>query len=236
MINIYPAIDLIDGKAVRLASGDYARKTEYSTVPAETAKNFVADGANYIHIVDLDGAKAGQPANLEVIKSISSAVEVPLQIGGGIRSAESAKKLLEYADRVIIGTVAITRPEILEELIREFSNGKIIVSIDYKDGNPAINGWTKSVLLDTKILQDRLYEAGVKIVIVTDSEKDGLMAGPNLQLIKQWVGKGFEVICAGGVTSLKDIKDLEKTGADGVIIGKALYEGRIDLKEAINAG
>lgn len=232
---IYPAIDLIDGKAVRLEKGDYAKKTEYSSEPAEVAKAFADAGARYIHIVDLDGAKAKRPVNLEAIKAIAKAVRVPLQVGGGIRNLESAESLLEYAERIIIGTVAITEPETLQEMLEKFGPDRIVVSIDYKDGKPAINGWLEEVELTTEALQTRLKGLGIRVGIVTDTALDGLMGGPNTSMMKQWKKAGFEVICAGGVSSKENIKELNAAGIDGAIIGKALYEGNISLREALDA-
>ncbi len=235
-MKIFPAIDLINGKAVRLEKGDYGKMTKYSDNPVDVAKQYASDGAEYIHIVDLDGAKAKKPVNLSVVKDISKAVDLPVQVGGGVRSAETAGRLLEYADRVIIGTVAITRPQILKELVKKFGAKKIIVSVDYKDGAPAVNGWLEKISLDTQTLQNRLSDAGVKTVIVTDTNKDGLLRGPNLELMKEWKKADFEIICAGGISSTEDIKDLKAIGASGAIIGKALYEGKITLKEVLNAG
>lgn len=232
---VYPAIDLIDGKAVRLERGDYSKKTEYSSNPKEVAQNFLAAGARYIHIVDLDGAKAKKPVNLETIKIISESVDVPIQVGGGIRNIASAEALLAYADRIILGTVAITEPETLKEMIDKFGPEKIVVSVDYKGNKPAINGWLEEVELTTGVLQARLDRMGVRLVIVTDTALDGLMGGPNLELMKQWKKAGFEVICAGGVSSVADIEQLKKADIDGAIIGKGLYEGKITLKEALDA-
>lgn len=233
---IYPAIDLIDGNAVRLEKGDYDKKTEYSDDPISVARQFQTDGAEYMHIVDLDGAKAKQPRNLSAIKAISEAVKVPIQVGGGIRSIESAKQLLKYVDRVIIGTVAVTEPQILKELVDKFGPEKIVVSIDYKDGSPAVNGWLETTKLTTGELQDRMLGLGVNTVIVTDVSKDGLLSGPNIDLMKEWKHAGLTVICAGGVTTKQDVADLVSADIDGAIIGKALYENKITLKEAINAG
>ncbi|HEX5456282.1 MAG TPA: 1-(5-phosphoribosyl)-5-[(5-phosphoribosylamino)methylideneamino]imidazole-4-carboxamide isomerase [Candidatus Saccharimonadales bacterium] len=235
-MRIYPAIDLIDGKAVRLERGDYAKKTEYSTEPAEVAKDFAAEGAEYIHVVDLDGAKAKKAVNLEAVRAICESVDIPIQVGGGIRSAESAKVLLDYADRIIIGTVAITEPETLKGMLDKFGPERVVVSVDYKAGKPAVNGWLEEVELTTEALQARLSGLGIRVVIVTDTALDGLMGGPNVLLMKQWSEAGFEVICAGGVASRQDVKELKDAGIDGAIIGKALYEGKIGLKEAIDAG
>lgn len=234
-MRIYPAIDLIDGQVVRLSEGDYSRKTDYSDQPAEIARQFESEGAEYIHIVDLDGAKAKQTVNLSAVKSIATAVKIPLQVGGGVRSIESAEKLLQYVDRVIVGTISLTNPEILQDMLNKFGAGKIIVSVDYKNGLAAVNGWLETADLTTTALQARLKAAGVKTVIVTDVNKDGLLQGPNVELVKDWKVAGFEVICAGGVTTVEDIKELKSAGIDGAIIGKALYEDKITLKEALDA-
>lgn len=235
-MKIFPAIDLIGGKAVRLEKGDYTKKTEYSDDPAEVAKEFKQAGAAYIHIVDLDGAKAKQPVNTDVIKRIAKTSGISLQVGGGIRSLDSAAEILKYADRVIIGTIAITKPQILKELLNKFGPQKVIVSVDYKNDKPAVNGWLETAELTTGQLKERMLSLGVKTIIVTDTDKDGLLAGPNIKLMKDWKQAGFEIICAGGVSSLNDIRQLKAAGIDGAIIGKALYESKIDLKEAINAG
>lgn len=235
MMSIYPAIDLINGRAVRLEQGDYGKMTQYSDDPVEVARQFAEDGAEYIHMIDLDGAKAKRPLNSDMIKRVSKAVDIPLQVGGGIRSVETAGELLEYADRVIIGTIAIAEPETLKKLIKEFGAEKIVVSVDYKAGLPAVNGWLEKVSLDTGKLQSRLLKSGVKTAIITDGDKDGLLSGPNLELMGEWKRSGLEIICAGGVTSVKDIAELAEALIDGAIIGKALYEGKISLKQALEA-
>lgn len=233
---IYPAIDLIDGRAVRLDRGDYDKKTEYSNDPTEVARQFAKAGAEYIHIIDLDGAKEKRPMNLLSVEEISKSVDLPIQVGGGIRSEESAAQLLQYAERVILGTVALTEPELLKKLLRRFGPKRIVVSVDYKKGKPAMNGWLESFSADTKTLQKDLHGAGVKLVIITDTERDGLMQGPNIELTKKWLRTDFEIICAGGVSSVDDIENLKNAGAAGAVIGKALYEKRIKLEEAVDAG
>lgn len=234
-MTIYPAIDLISARAVRLEKGDYTKKTEYSDNPVEVAQRFEAAGARYIHIVDLDGAKAKKPVNTEVVRAISEAVNIPIQVGGGLRSLEAAGELLRFVDRVIIGTVAISEPQILKQLVEKFTATRIIVSVDYKNGSPAVNGWLETTSLKTDDLQSRLKNQGVETVIVTDTDKDGLMRGPNIELMRQWRQAGFEIICAGGVTTADDINALKAAGIDGAIIGKALYEAKITLKEALDA-
>ncbi len=233
---VYPAIDLINRKAVRLEQGNYDKKTEYSDNPIEIAQKFESEGAEYIHIVDLDGAKTKRPVNMDVIKDIAKSINIPVQVGGGIRTLRSVEELLEYAKRVIIGTIAVTEPEVLEQMVKKIGSDKIVVSVDYKNGSPAINGWLEEVKLTTEALQVRLSGLGIRTVIVTDTDKDGILSGPNIKLMKQWKQAGFDTICAGGVTTVNDIAELAAANIDGAIIGKALYEDRITLKEAIDAG
>jgi len=233
---IYPAIDLIGSRVVRLSRGDYEQKTEYSDDPAAIAKKFEAAGAEYLHVVDLDGAKAKKPINSDVLKQIAESINVPIQFGGGIRSAEAAEAVIKYAERLIIGTVALTDTNLLKKIINALRPDKIVVSIDYKSGKPAINGWLEPSPKTTEEIQASLKTAAITRVIVTDIAKDGLLAGPNIELMKEWKQAGFEVICAGGVSSIADIVALKSAGIDGAIIGKALYEGKIDLSEAISAG
>lgn len=234
-MTIYPAIDLVNGQVVRLSQGDYGRQTTYSDEPAKIARQFAAEGAEYIHIVDLDGAKAKQPVNLAAIQAIAEAVDVPLQVGGGIRSIDAAQQILNYVDRVIIGTIALTDLGALQAIVTKFGPTKVVVSVDYKNGLPAANGWLETTDLDTPAIQARLKKASVTTVIVTDVSKDGLLQGPNIELMKEWKVADFEVICAGGVTTVEDIKQLKMAGIEGVIIGKALYEDRITLKEVLDA-
>lgn len=235
-MKIYPAIDLIKGKAVRLSGGNYNKKTIYSNDPTSVAREFVESGAEYLHIVDLDGAKAKHPVNVGAIKEIADTVNIPIQLGGGIRSIEAASEVLQYVDRVILGTVAITEPKIVKQMLDKFGPKKIIVSVDYKDAEPAINGWLEGGDVSGVQLRRTLQDFGVETVIITDVERDGMLAGPNVGLMKEWKEKGFEVICAGGVTSVSDIVELKDASIDGAIIGKALYENRIKLEDAIDAG
>lgn len=231
---IYPAIDLINGKAVRLSGGNYNKKTTYSEDPVSVAANFVKQGAECLHIVDLDGAKAQQPVNNEMIKKIANKVDAPIQLGGGIRNIESAAEVLQYVERVILGTVAVTEPLVLKQILDEFGPEKVVVSVDYKDAEPAINGWLEGSDVSGIQLKRNLADFGIKTVIITDVERDGMLAGPNVGLMKEWKEKGFEVICAGGVTTSQDLIDLKNAEIDGAIIGKALYENKIKLKEAID--
>lgn len=228
---IIPAIDIINKKCVRLTQGMFSQVTTYNTCPIEMAKQFERDGAKLLHVVDLEGAKAGKPTNTETILAISRAVSIPLQAGGGIRSYESAKRLLsEGIERIVLSTIFIENPQLLEKLVNDFGCSHILVSLDIKNNKVAINGWTKEKNKSISNIISILKTIGIKTVIVTDTSKDGLLQGPNFKLTSKFISEGFETIAAGGISSIGDIKELYKCGAYGVIVGKALYEGRLDLK------
>ncbi|MFA4830987.1 MAG: imidazole glycerol phosphate synthase subunit HisF [Patescibacteria group bacterium] len=233
---IIPAIDIINGKCVRLVQGNFSDPTVYSNNPIGVAKNFEKQGAVFLHLVDLDGAKSGFPVNLKTVFAIANSVNIPLQIGGGIRSYDQARRYLENGiEKIILSTVALENPKLLNRLIKNFGNSRITVSIDIKDEKIATRGWLKK---DTKTISDIvtiLKKARIKSVIVTDTSKDGLLKGPNFVLTKQFINAGFAAIAAGGVASLSDIEELNKLGAFGAIVGKALYEKKIDLKKAQRA-
>lgn len=227
---ILPAIDIIGGKCVRLTKGDYSQVKEYSANPSEVARKFKEAGAEMLHVVDLEGAKEGKLVNLETIKELVE-VGLPIQIGGGIRNYESAKKLLNLGvSRVILGTAAVYDPDLLKRLIDEFGTDRIVISVDIKDGKVAVKGWKKVSEVSVEDFLEKLKELGVKTLIITDISRDGMLEGVNIESLP----KGFEVIVAGGVTSIDDIVKLQELGADGIIIGKALYERRIDLKQALS--
>ena len=230
---IYPAIDIIEGKAVRLFKGDYAQKTEYGS-PLDIAKDFIAAGADHIHIVDLDGAKSGDTPNLELISEIAALKGVFIEVGGGIRSLEVIKRYLDAGvSRVILGTAAVTdRPMLLEAL--KLYGERIAVGADILDGKVKIKGWiTDSGLTLDEFLQD-MESVGVKAVICTDISKDGAMSGTNLELYKELKAKySLEITASGGVSTIEDVKALKSMGMDAAIIGKAYYTGAIRLKEAL---
>lgn len=230
---IYPAIDIIEGKAVRLFKGDYAQKTEYGS-PLDIAKDFIAAGADHIHIVDLDGAKSGDTPNLELISQIAALKGVFIEVGGGIRSLEVIKRYLDAGvSRVILGTAAVTdRPMLLEAL--KLYGERIAVGADILDGKVKIKGWiTDSGLTLDEFLQD-MESVGVKAVICTDISKDGAMSGTNLELYKELKAKySLEITASGGVSTIEDVKALKSMGMDAAIIGKAYYTGAIRLKEAL---
>ncbi len=233
-MKIFPAIDLIDGCAVRLFKGDYNQKTVYSSSPVDVAKSFVEAGAEYIHIVDLDGARDGSNANIEVVRSIVKESGLKAEIGGGIRSIEAIEKYLDLGVmRVILGTAAVTDTEFLKKAVSTYGE-KVAVGVDIKDGKVAIKGWTQVSQLDCFEFCRQLEDIGVKTVICTDISKDGVMSGTNIELYKD-LSKQFkmDIVASGGVSNLENVRTLTEMNMYGAILGKALYTGSIDLKEAI---
>ncbi len=233
-MNIFPAIDLIDGCAVRLYKGDYSQKTVYSDNPADVAKSFVKAGAEYIHIVDLDGARDGSNANLTVISKIISESGLKAEVGGGIRSVESVKKYLDIGVmRVILGTAAVKDPEFLENAVKTYGE-KVAVGVDIKDGKVAVKGWTELSQYDCFEFCQRLQDLGVKTVICTDISKDGAMSGTNLELYRELKERfTMDIVASGGVSDIENVRRLTEMNMYGAILGKALYTGSIDLKQAI---
>lgn len=231
---IYPAIDLMEGKAVRLLKGDYEKKTIYSANPLEIAKDFERCGATRIHLVDLEGAKDGTTPNLDTIKKIVLNTNLFSEVGGGIRSIETIKKYLDIGvNRVILGTAAVKNPEFLKEAITRFKE-HIAVGVDIKDGYVAINGWMEKSTLEAFSFCKHLEELGVKTIICTDISKDGAMQGTNLNLYEELSKKvKMDIIASGGVSTIYDIKRLREMNIHGAIVGKAYYLKAIDLKEAI---
>jgi len=233
-MELFPAIDLIGGCAVRLVKGDYAQKTVYSDDPAEVARSFAAAGAKYLHVVDLEGAKDGGTPNLETIKNIVENGGLLVEVGGGIRSEEVIKKYLDAGVfRVILGTAAVQNPAFLEEMVQKYGE-KIAVGVDIKDGMVAIKGWTEVSEESCFDFCEKLQKIGVKTIICTDISKDGLLSGTNLELYKELSEKfSVDIVASGGVTTLDDVKKLADMGMYGAILGKALYTGNIDLKAAV---
>jgi len=233
MMRIFPAIDIYGGRAVRLLHGDYAKMTVYSDNPLEIAQDFIACGAQNIHIVDLEGAKTGETPNLELIAKIA-ACGLFAEVGGGIRSEEVAARYLDAGvQRVILGTAAVTDPALLERLVARYGE-RIAVSVDVKDGYAAIRGWQEQSALTCDALCERLQAAGVKTVICTDISRDGAMRGTNRALYADLTKRyAMNFIASGGVSSMEDVIALRDSGVYGAIIGKAYYTGAIDLKAAI---
>lgn len=234
---IIPAIDLKDGKCVRLSQGRMDQVTLYSTDPAEIARKWEGMGAELIHLVDLDGASAGRPVNTEAIKEIVGSVKIPLQLGGGIRDQKTAENYFSLGiDRIVLGTAACEQPELITEACRRYP-GKILVSIDAREGKAAIKGWEELTAEGAIELAQRFEELKVAAIIYTDIKRDGMLSGPNLEETRK-LARSLKtpIIAAGGVSSLEDIRDLmelEPDGVEGVITGKALYSGKLDLREAI---
>lgn len=233
-MKLFPAIDIIDGCAVRLVKGDYAQKTVYSTQPVAVAKSFQKAGATYLHLVDLEGAKDGGTPNLEIIREIVKESGLLVEVGGGIRSEETIQKYLNAGVfRVILGTAAVENHGFLKDMVIKYGE-KIAVGVDIKDGMVAVKGWTELSQESCFDFCEKLEKIGVKTIICTDISKDGLLAGTNLALYQQLSEKfSVDIVASGGVTDLADVERLQKMGLYGAILGKALYTGNIDLKMAI---
>ena len=234
-MKIFPAIDLLGGKAVRLKKGDYNEVTVYSDCPPKMAKSFVEAGAEWIHVVDLDGARDGSTANFDTVAEIAK-VGLKVEIGGGIRSMETVEKYIEAGvSRVIIGTAAVSDPEFLKEAIAKYGE-KIAVGVDIKDGMVAIKGWKEISALECFDFCEKLEYEGVSTIICTDISKDGMLSGTNTELYRALSEKfTMDFVASGGVSTIEDIKALSSMGMYGAIVGKAIYTGNIDLKEAIAA-
>ncbi len=231
-MRIIPAIDLIDGKCVRLTQGDYAQKKIYNENPVEVAKSFEDAGLKYLHLVDLDGAKAGKVTNWKVVESITSNTNLYVDFGGGIKTEEEIKKLFDLGvKQVNLGSIAIKEPKKVYQWIDTFGPDKIILSADVKGEQIAISGWQENseVSINDFILD--YQSAGIQYVTCTDISTDGMLNGPNLNLYEKLLKHFPElmIIASGGVSSMEDLYALRKAGVDGVIVGKAIYEGRIDL-------
>lgn len=240
---LYPAIDIRDGKAVRLLRGDYAQETIYNADPAEAARRWVEDGAGCLHVVDLDGAREGRPANLATVERIASAVDVPLQVGGGLRDRAAIEAVLDAgAERVVLGTAAMADPELLRGTLQTHADG-LIVSVDARGDRVALHGWTEPGEVDPARAVRELSELGVARFMFTPIEVDGTMEGPGLEQLKRVAGATeAEVIYSGGVGELEHLRSLAAEAppnVTGVIVGRALYEGRFsvaDAKAALTGG
>lgn len=237
---IYPAIDLKEGQCVRLVQGRKENKTVYSDTPADIARDFQTQGAAFLHVVDLDGAFGGSPKNVEAIKKIAAAIDIPFQVGGGLRSIDDVTRTLDIgASRVIIGTKAVKNPEFIQELIGRFGSDKIVLGLDAKEGMVAIEGWVEKSSLSAVDFGKDMRKLGVETAVFTDVSRDGLLQGPNLVLTEEMAREtGIKIIASGGVSTVDNIRDLkaiENLGVNGAIIGKAIYDGKIELSEALAA-
>ena len=233
---IFPAIDIVGGKAVRLFKGNYSQMTVYSDDPAAVAADFVKCGADHLQLVDLEGAKDGGTPNLETVKRIREACDMFIEIGGGIRSLQTIEKYLSIGvDRVILGTAAVKDEELLRSSVGKYGE-KIAVGVDIKDGFVAIKGWLEKSEFTGMEFCKKMQETGVSNIICTDVSKDGAMKGTNLPLYREMTEKlSVKITASGGVSSLQNIKELKAMDIYGAIIGKAYYTGAIDLREALEA-
>ena len=237
---IFPAIDIRDGKCVRLFKGDFNQETVFSDKPEEMAEKWQAEGAEFLHLVDLDGALAGKSQNLATVKKIIAAVNIPVELGGGIRTMENIDEGLALGvKRVILGSVAVKNPDLVKEACAKYGE-RIVVGIDAKDGIVAVDGWGVSGNVDVITLAKEMAKAGVKTIIYTDISRDGTLAGVNVEATAKLAREsGINIVASGGVKSTADIKALlpyEKDGIEGVIVGKSIYMKTLDLAEAIEIG
>jgi phosphoribosylformimino-5-aminoimidazole carboxamide ribotide isomerase len=235
-MEVIPSIDLRGGRCVRLYQGDYDKETVYSDDPLAMAIQWQEMGAPRIHIVDLDGAASGIQANLEVLKGLGSSMGVPLQVGGGIRDMNSAENILDFGvQRIVLGTSAVENPSLVEQACRRFGTGAVVVGVDARDGMVAIRGWRESSSINALDLIHHMKALGVGRFIYTDISRDGTLSEPNFQAIEALI-KDCDVtmVASGGVSSIEHLERLASLGVEGAIIGKALYTGDIDLKEAIS--
>ena len=233
---IFPAIDIKDKKCVRLTQGDFDKVNVYGEDPSLMAKKWADYGAEFIHVVNLNGSRDEIGINDETLAKVTKAIDVPIQVGGGIRDEKRVKELLDLGiNRVIVGTMAIENKELLKELIEKYKAEKIVVSIDAKNGKVATHGWEKVSDIDSVDLCKELEQIGVKTIVYTDISKDGMLEGPNFDIYKELSQKtSLDIIASGGVTSIDDVKRLLDMNMYGAIIGKALYDNRIDLKEVLD--
>ena len=236
---LLPAVDILDGKAVRLSQGQYDAKTVYDADPLEAAQRWVQDGARALHVVDLDGARTGEPANLEHVRRIAAAVDVPVQVGGGLRSVEAAERAIEAgAARIVLGTAAYRDVDFLDDVLAGHRD-RIVVSIDARDGKLAIDGWTQQTDIPVESVIDRLGARGVRRFVFSSIERDGMLSGPDLDAarrIAEAVRGSF--LYSGGISELDDLRALaalRQVNLAGVIIGKALYEQKFTVAEARRA-
>jgi phosphoribosylformimino-5-aminoimidazole carboxamide ribotide isomerase len=236
---LYPAIDIRGGRAVRLVQGDYDRETSFDDHPLDAARRWVDQGARSLHVVDLDGARAGQPENLQLVEEIASGVEVPIQVGGGLRNAEAVDAALATgAERVVLGTAAVEEPALVEALVAEHGGSRIVVAADSRAGTVAVEGWERPSALGTAELIGELADRGVGTFLFTPVEVDGTLEGPAVDDLKRAAAaaaaSGAELLYSGGVGSLDDLRLLAALGLEamtGVVVGRALYEGRFTVAE-----
>jgi phosphoribosylformimino-5-aminoimidazole carboxamide ribotide isomerase len=235
-MQVWPAIDLRGGKCVRLRQGDYGQETVYGDDPAEMALRWIDQGAECLHLVDLDGAREGKAANRAAVRAIVTAVSVPCQLGGGVRDEAAIRELLELGlSRLVVGTKALKEPEWFRQMCRQFP-GKLALGIDAKNGRVATEGWLETSDVGAIELAQSFEREPVATIIYTDIAKDGMLAGPNFEAMAEMsAAVELPVVASGGVTSASDVAELARLGLDGCIIGRSLYEGKLSLPEALEA-
>jgi phosphoribosylformimino-5-aminoimidazole carboxamide ribotide isomerase len=238
-MDVIPAIDLLEGRCVRLYQGDYQQSQVYGENPVEIARRWQDEGASRLHVVDLDGAKQGKPVNQDAIAAIVSALSIPVQVGGGLRDRDGIAQLLSLGvDRAIVGTIAVENPQLVGQLCAEFPK-QIVVGIDARDGQVATRGWLETSAVAATELAQNMAQLGAAAIIYTDIHRDGTLSGPNLDALRDLANAvDIPVIASGGVSSLTDILSLlalEPTGVTGAIVGRALYTGDVVLSEAVKA-
>lgn len=236
-MQLYPAIDMKNGQCVRLRQGKFKEITVYSDSPEKVAAYWESQGATFLHLVDLDGALAGYSVNEDAIRRIVAAFSMPIEIGGGIRTEEAIERMLNLGvSRVIIGTKAVQNPLFLRDAVTHFGADRIVAGVDAKNGLVAIEGWEKVSKISASDLCGQMKEYGVRHVVYTDISRDGMLTGPNVEATKALTEEtGMDIIASGGMSSMDDLRRLHEAGVKGAIIGKALYENRINLKEAVEA-
>ena len=236
---LYPAVDILDGQAVRLTKGDFERKTVYRDSPLEAARSWVEEGARFLHVVDLDGARTGTPQNLEHVEAITSELSVPVQLGGGLRTLPAVRDALRVGvERVILGTAAYTDVDFLDDVLGAYRE-RVIVSVDTRNGNVSTSGWQTTTQMPADSVIDRLQNRGVRSFVYTNVDRDGMLEGPDVDEIRRIaeVVRG-RFLYSGGIGSLADLEALQalrQVNLGGVIVGKALYEGRFTVREAQRA-
>lgn len=233
-MQVIPAIDLRQGRCVRLFQGDPGQQTVYSDDPVRVARRWQEEGATLLHLVDLDGAFAGRPGNLTVIREVCRALSIPVEVGGGLREIRDMESALQAgAARIILGSSALQK-EVVSEAVSRFGPDRVIVGLDARSGRVAVDGWVRTTDLSAFDLALTLREAGIEEIIYTDIRRDGTLSGPNLEELRRMAATGLRIIASGGVSQLQDIRDLGAIpGVAGVIVGKALYDGALSLREAI---
>ena len=235
-MQIFPATDILGGKVVRLTKGDYNEVKVYADSPAEMALEFMKSGATNLHMVDLDGAKFGSPVNFDAIREAAQIKDLFIEVGGGIRDMKRIEDYLSLGvKRVILGTAAIKNYPFVEEAVKEYGNA-IAVGVDAKDGLVAINGWQETTTVNSVDFCKKLRDTGVKTVIYTDISKDGMLSGTNLEIYKELSKiEGLDIVASGGITFIDEIRTLNEMNIYGAIVGKAVYEGKLDLAEILKA-